>query len=169
MSFTASNIPLWNGIGTQLTNGINPSSISGGSPTVIKISTIVPTATNTFILSSIPTTYKHFLLSLNGIVIPSATTMTLALSNDNGSTYGTANNIIAFGGTNNANVNIYNTGFTGTNKLIIVYSVEGQTVQFLYNTYYTESVKTGLVNALRIVSTGNFSAGVGTIDLLGFN
>lgn len=172
MSFTASNIPVWSGNGNEIINGVALSSVGGGgsSGTVEFIVSIAPTATNTYTFSSIPTTYKHLYLNFELVKTAGSGNMRLEFSEDNGSTFGTTRIIIStLSATGiNARTNVYNTGFTGTDKIMNSVSTIGSSFTDRGGTITIENVKTGLINCIRL-STSATNFNTGTIRLLGFN
>lgn len=81
--------------------------------------------------------------------------ISVALSSNNGSTYGTARTIVSFDNTNysaEGSVTISNTNVVG-NKTISPYLIAGN--QNLYTTTATENVVTGTINALRFANTAS--------------
>lgn len=174
MSFTASNVPQWSGNGTELTNGIPLSSLgSGGGSNSGKlelITTFTPTTSSSQIIS-IPTGYAHLYVGINLVRAAAASQSFLSLSTDAGATYGTQFVVLTANGTNQNSCRafVYNSGITGTNKQITLILSNGSLVQNFFSKLQTESVKTGIVNTIKISnSTGYGTTGQGTITVCGF-
>jgi len=95
---------------------------------------------------------------------------TLALSEDSGSTYGTAQNIsVALSNASfawNIDVTIHNAGQSATTKIITSRHVAGATNGLIV---LTEATKTGVINGLRIGVTAGSYDGTGSLYVLGKN
>lgn len=143
--------------GSQLTG------LSAGSLT--SIATINVTAVSAVSFTGIPATYRYLFIEINGVATASSSTLTVAVSANNGSSYGTAynirNNTTA---ARNGVLMIFNYSDTGKSK-VIASLVNASTGSFAPD-YYTEDVVTGVVNAVRFSNSGGFNFVAGSTIVL---
>lgn len=138
-----------------------------GTKRIEYVGTLNTTSGTTQALTSIPTDYQAFFFILNSVFGTSGADLTLALSSNNGSSYGsaqsvgTANNIAGAGVS--GVVWVWNVGHEGLSKYI-EYSVRNASTPQLGASI--EASITGIINALRFGSgDGSFSSG--SVDVYG--
>jgi hypothetical protein len=147
--------------------------IASGTPggaNLVKLGTLTLTSGSSLALTSISAS-KALVIVLNGArASNNLNHLELALSSNNGSSYGSSFRITnsgsagtpAYGGL----ITIFNTGVTATNKTIVPQIWDSQSDGGYWGTVAVDSGITGIVNALRIsASSGNL--GTGTAEIYG--
>lgn len=123
------------------------------------LATLTTTSGTTQTASSLPEC-PFLLIEVNGVSFTAAVFLTLALSDDNGASFGTANQISgalgAAANTISGVATVWNTGEIGLTKLVQVAQTTGGPGNQTY--YAIEATKTGVITALRFAG-GTFDAG----------
>lgn len=166
----SNNIVKWDTGNNIVDSGISITSIgSGGVSKTDLLSSGSPTnSSQTYIVSNLSTNYKHLIIDIIGVnSIGPGSQLKLFLSSDNGSTY-SSEYIISNNTTEllTSFVNIYNTGFTNTNKYIRFSTFQGSTPVLKNVDGFTESTKTGLINCIQLYFFNSFTS-AGTIKIYG--
>jgi hypothetical protein len=147
--------------------------IASGTPggaNLVKLGTLTLTSGSSLALTSISAS-KALVIALNGArASNNLNYLELALSSNNGSSYGSSFRITnagsagapAYGGL----ITIFNTGVTATNKTIVPQIWDSQSDGGYWGTVGVDSGITGIIDALRIsASSGNL--GTGTAEIYG--
>ena len=134
-------------------------SASGG---LTLLATLTPTngaasATVTGLASS-----KYFLIVTSGVGVTPNSPLQVALSSDNGSSFGTVKTIGGSAASPYTTTTIYSSNISGYTKMITGINSSGTVVA-------SETVVTGIINALQFTVNQNTFTGTGSIYIYGMN
>lgn len=150
---------------------VKKSNIAGGANLTL-LGTVDADSGGSAVITDLPAS-KALLLVFRDVRVGGAgRSIRVDLSSTNGVSYGASRQITTDQATGNAGnsgqVWITNTGVTSTNKTLSPMVVDHESDGGLYAISVTENSVTGIINALRFTpSSGNFSGGVGAIEVYG--